>query len=213
MGVKERKAREFQRREEDILDAAYQLLTEMEPMQMTMEMMAEHAEIGRGTIYKHFKSKDEIYAHLILRRRKDLLRRMRTVAKEGIERLPRLVRSYLGYCLEDPIAYTVHRRCEHHCSRSNLGEDLIDALKTQQDEKNDLIAAIMRDALGENIGRESSSDYCNYAVWGMLRGAVDGMVENWFDDPIMDPKEYCRIVEHMLLDGILPRSDRDPEIG
>ena len=53
MGVKERKAREFQRREADILDAAYHLLTTMEPMQMTMEMVAEQAEIGRGTIYKH----------------------------------------------------------------------------------------------------------------------------------------------------------------
>ena len=155
------------------------------------------------------KSKDEIYAHLIIRRRNLLIERMKTVASDGVEGIPRLIRSYLDYCLADPIAYTVHRRCEHNCSRANLGKDLIDALRKQQVEKNDVIATIMQDALGKNITKESAPVYSDYAAWGMLRGAVDGMMENWFDDPIIDPKKYCQIVERMLLDGILPRSDRD----
>ena len=83
MGVKERKARDFKRREEEILAAAYELLTDLEPIQMTMEMIAEKAEIGRGTIYKHFKSKDDIYVHLILRRREQYIVKLNEIAKDS----------------------------------------------------------------------------------------------------------------------------------
>ena len=66
MGIAERKAREFKRREEEILQASYDLFLEKGIENVTIEMIANEAEIGKGTIYKHFKSKHEILAWLFL---------------------------------------------------------------------------------------------------------------------------------------------------
>ena len=66
MGIHERKEREFQRREQEILNAALELFTSDEWQTATIEQIAQRAEIGKGTVYKHFASKDEIYARLAL---------------------------------------------------------------------------------------------------------------------------------------------------
>jgi len=135
MGVKERKAREFKRREEEILTTAYKLLTRMEPVQMTMEMIAEQTEIGRGTIYKHFKSKDEIYAHLILRHRDTLNQRLKEIELTGNSGgVPQMIRAYMDYCLSDPVAFAIHKRCVNQYLKSNLSEELLGILNTQKDE-------------------------------------------------------------------------------
>lgn len=64
MSVLDRKAREFQRREEEILAAALALFGKDDWQSVTVEAIANRAEIGKGTVYKHFASKEEIYARL-----------------------------------------------------------------------------------------------------------------------------------------------------
>ncbi len=202
MGVKERKEREFKRREEEILETAHQLLCNMEPQKMTMELIAEKAEIGRGTLYKHFKSKDEIYAHLMLRRRKKFIQRLKDINQEEEEKILKLVRSYMEYCLIDPQDFAVHKRCEQHCLRSNLGQHIINALDAQQNEKIKLIDQILQTAIGKNTVNTDDLSYYICAGWGMQRGAIDALLENRFGDVIQNRDKYFKTVEQMLLGGL-----------
>ncbi len=66
MTIIERKEREFKRREEDILAAALSLFNRDDWQSVTIDQIADKAEIGKGTVYKHFESKDEIYARLVI---------------------------------------------------------------------------------------------------------------------------------------------------
>ncbi len=111
MGIKERKERDFKRREEEVIRISYQLLKEMEPQQMTMELIAEKLEISSGTIYKHFKSKDEIYAILMLRRGDKFDDRLDEILREGNCGLHELIRAYLGYCFDDLADYRIIKSC------------------------------------------------------------------------------------------------------
>ena len=64
MGLKERREREREERKRQILDAARSLLFE-EGMQATsVNKIANSAELGVGTIYFYFASKEEIFAAL-----------------------------------------------------------------------------------------------------------------------------------------------------
>ena len=65
MGISERREREFQRREGEILDAALELFSADDWQSVTIDQIARRAEIGKGTVYLHFASKDEIYARSI----------------------------------------------------------------------------------------------------------------------------------------------------
>ena len=73
MSIQERKAREFNRRESEILNAALALFGRADWELVTVEEISRKAEVGKGTIYKHFESKDEIYARLALEFNRKLL--------------------------------------------------------------------------------------------------------------------------------------------
>jgi AcrR family transcriptional regulator len=77
MTVLERKEREFKRREEDILAAALSLFNRDDWQTVTIDQIAAKAEIGKGTVYKHFSSKDEIYAKLVVEFHQSILAGLR----------------------------------------------------------------------------------------------------------------------------------------
>ena len=67
-----RKAQEFRQREQEILDAALILFLEQGEDRVTVENIADRVGIGKGTIYKHFETKNQIYLLLMLRYEEDL---------------------------------------------------------------------------------------------------------------------------------------------
>lgn len=75
MVATQRKLQEFERREADILSAALELFSGENWESVTVVQIADRAGIGKGTVYKHFASKDEIYARLALDFFYGLLRR------------------------------------------------------------------------------------------------------------------------------------------
>jgi len=66
MGIKERREREKNERRESILRAAIQVYDREGYHAITMEKIAEEAELSRATLYLYFKTKDEIFIHAIL---------------------------------------------------------------------------------------------------------------------------------------------------
>ena len=64
MSAKERRERERELRREQILDAARGLLLKKGMAAISMNMIARKAELGVGTLYLYFKSKEELFAEL-----------------------------------------------------------------------------------------------------------------------------------------------------
>ena len=64
MGLKERRKREREARRNQILDAARALLFEKGLHATSINQIAKQAELGVGTIYFYYKSKEEIFADL-----------------------------------------------------------------------------------------------------------------------------------------------------
>ena len=79
MSTHDRKAREFERRGQDILATALALFESDEWEQVTVDQIAQAAEVGKGTIYKHFASKDDIYAHLAIDFQRGILQKFAAV--------------------------------------------------------------------------------------------------------------------------------------
>ncbi len=68
MGTRERRAREFQQREKQMLDLATDLLLEQGRDAITMERLAEKSEYAKGTLYKHFSCREDLLCALTTRR-------------------------------------------------------------------------------------------------------------------------------------------------
>jgi len=67
MGIKERKNRERERRQQQIMVAAKRVFSQKGFGKATMEDIAREAELSPGTLYLYFKNKDELFSSLSLR--------------------------------------------------------------------------------------------------------------------------------------------------
>lgn len=65
MGTRDRKAREKIARREAIVKAAREVFAEKGLLASTIDDVARRAEVAKGTIYLHFKSKEEIFTALM----------------------------------------------------------------------------------------------------------------------------------------------------
>jgi AcrR family transcriptional regulator len=153
MGVTERKEREFKRREEEILSAALALFKGDDWQSVTVEQIADRAEIGKGTIYKHFASKDEIYARLVMEYQRTGIEKLRRIdpSLDVIQRL----RAIIAVTFEQNLAAQEYQRLVQYSSRDDfrngLSEQSRAALQRQDDEFFALISAVLEDGVKQSI--------------------------------------------------------------
>ncbi len=100
MGVKERRAREEKARLAAILVAAENIFSEHGYYQARMDDIAEAAELAKGTLYYYFKSKDEIFLHLLERESRRVYEEIqKRISEESsfLEALAEALEFYLEY--------------------------------------------------------------------------------------------------------------------
>ncbi len=114
-----RKVREFRRREQEILDTALKLFLEQGEDSVTVEMIADAVGIGKGTIYKHFKSKAEIYLRLMLDYERDLNELLHSADVDKDKEA--LSRAYFEFRMRDPQRYRLFDRLEEKVVKGQSG--------------------------------------------------------------------------------------------
>ncbi len=65
MSISERKEREKESRRQEILKAAQRVFFRNGFEKTAMEMVAEECQLAKGTLYRYFKSKEELYVSLV----------------------------------------------------------------------------------------------------------------------------------------------------
>ncbi|MDH5751785.1 MAG: TetR/AcrR family transcriptional regulator [Deltaproteobacteria bacterium] len=113
MGIAERREREFRQREQSILQAALGLVGSTPWAEITIDRIAEQAEIGKGTVYKHFRSKEEILAKLRVGCSLELLEKLKQVdpALGPIPRLKESIKIHLRTIYEDSRQFSLWQQC------------------------------------------------------------------------------------------------------
>lgn len=113
-----RREREFLRREREILDNALALFNRDDWESVTVEQVARETDIGKGTVYKHFESKDEIYARLALEFHANLIEALRAVepALPVLERIREMIR----VAWESHMSSVEYHRVVMYCLRDDF---------------------------------------------------------------------------------------------
>jgi len=148
MGVRDRKAREFQHRESDLLQAALALANRDDWQTVTIDQIAQKAEIGKGTVYKHFASKDDIYARLAIDFHRLVLRRLRAIdSGPAIDRL----RQVLGVFWEVYSTHTEYQRVVEYCERPDFKRLVGDDTRRQMQELEASFATVIHEIVKQGI--------------------------------------------------------------
>jgi AcrR family transcriptional regulator len=117
----DRKQREFERREEDLLDTALELFSQPNWESVTIDQIAKAADVGKGTIYKHFASKDELLFRLMLQFYRGLLQAFHQEFGEDEDILQRFRRVF-EYALRYHLLRREYRYIVEYCNRIDFKE-------------------------------------------------------------------------------------------
>jgi AcrR family transcriptional regulator len=97
-------------RVERVLDSAAELLVRWGYQRVTIDDVARHAGIGKGTVYLHFRSKDALFLTVLMRVHRDFVERMADrMAADPREVLPsRMMRHVYEEMAADPVARSLY---------------------------------------------------------------------------------------------------------
>lgn len=184
------KAQEFRRREEEILQKAQELFIEHGEDKVTVEMIADGVGIGKGTIYKHFETKDEIYLRLMLRY-EDQLGEVFDQLEEGDGKdRTRLAKEYFGFRMKNPEKYALFDRLEHKLTSNNSCPELVEKLHETRASNLDRLEKIIRARIAEGKLQDVPPKYHILAAWALVHGAVALYHSKFYSEFIDDQDDF-----------------------
>lgn len=180
-----RKVREFRRREQEILDTALQLFLDQGEDSVTVEMIADAVGIGKGTIYKHFETKNEIYLLLMLRYEEDLAGVFQTISDDDDKE--RLAREYFRFRISDPRRYQLFDRLENKVIKDHALPELVDKLHRIREANFARLTDIVKARIAEGSLEDVDPIYHICSAWALAHGAV-ALMESPFYQKLIDDK-------------------------
>lgn len=190
-----REKRKLQLREE-ILDVALELFAEKDFYAVTMQEVANRAEVGVGTLYNFFGSKEDLYEYLVLEHAHNLITALRELLAEGGDDTWAVVRNYvtMGWrLLSSDLRVLKLYLAVTQGSRFSVRIRLEPKMKEEFDLLTKDLAILMERASEEKLFRPV--DGRNLAL--MLQGISHSFFVDWLQNP--DPAAVDRNVE-MILD-------------
>lgn len=206
-----RKVREFRRREQEILAAALRLFLDQGEDSVTVEMIADDVGIGKGTIYKHFKSKAEIYLRLMLDYERDLSELLHS---ESIEKdREALAREYFAFRMSDPERYRLFDRLEEKVVKTNQMPELIEELHGIRASNFNHLTGVIQQRIDEGKLEDVPAYFHYCAAWALVQGAMSMYHSPFWQDVIEDKEGYMQFLTDIgvrMGNRIKRRRDVDP---
>ena len=176
MGIKERREREKNKRRNSILKAAIQVYDEEGYHAITMEKIAETAELGRATLYLYFKTKDEIFIHAILsysdflRQRLENLYANRAEIKDNL--LESLWLTFIEFYEKDRKSFNATLYF-HQCEMiRNMPKNLWVLLDRSGSQIYSYLSRIMAYGIKQGVFRDCSAKTLAEVVWTSFVGII-----------------------------------------
>ncbi|ONG38954.1 TetR family transcriptional regulator [Alkanindiges hydrocarboniclasticus] len=186
---------QFRAREALIFDVAERLLLESGEMGMTLDALALELDLAKGTLYKHFQSKDELYLLLIIRNEQALLDMVRDNQGDFQARLV----FYMLHHLHHPERTVLFHQIEERLSAGAQGLGILfNQLYRIRKQRLRLIIGITDNYLK---GINSSMPVRDYlaAIWSITQGAAS-MLNSSFYQRYLGSRDTFRVavIDQML---------------
>ena len=174
MGLKERREREREERKRQILDAARSLLFEQGLQGTSINKIANSAEIGVGTIYFYFTSKEEIFAALQeegIDLLYDKIKKSLVRVNRPEDRLKTIARVYFDFSRENKDYFDII-----NYFLSSPGVLFSENLKGQIDQRGNRVISLLVSAVEAGIAsgdfREVDARKFAMMFWAALHGLI-----------------------------------------
>jgi len=164
----------FLAREQRIIDAAVELFLEESIDRITVSKIALRAGIGKGTVYKHFLTKNEILIRIIL----DYERNITQSLTKGIKRAEEgdsgaAAKSYFEARLENPKLDRLIQQLEDRLVESGDVADQVEELHKLRRSNENALAGLITKLIDRGVLEDVPAYFHYLACWALAQGAVE----------------------------------------
>lgn len=155
----------YKERQQQILRVAESLL--LENQNFTLDEIAKELDLAKGTLYKHFASKNELLMHLIIENESNVL----AISKQYSNNIQEYIPRYMLYHLNDPKKAIILHQIEEQLTMTVIHSNAtFDELYQIRQERIMAIRDMIEQYLKEMNYEISIRDYSSY-VWSLTFGA------------------------------------------
>lgn len=159
-------------REQQIIDAADRVLTEVGAHDFTIDKVVAHLDVAKGTIYKYYKSKDDILAEMSVKALRVLLDYFKKAEKkesEPLAALREMILAFYKYYLKYPRYFELFLYME----RPDFNSDTQNYLNISLQIKNYFTDYLVKCQTAGFIKKDIDPSYCTYIIWGSCMGLMN----------------------------------------
>jgi AcrR family transcriptional regulator len=187
-----------------ILNAAIHVFARKGFVNTKMIDIAKEAQVGKGTIYEYFRSKEEVFAgtfFLVFEDIQNVIKKIRDEITDPIDQLREILSRIVIPFLESENDYAaimmdywaegVRRKNSEMISLLNLNE-LYDNIR-------EMISSLLKSGAKRGVFRDI--DYHHTAA--IIMGAIDGVMLQWIIDPDrVNPRHAINMLMEIITKGI-----------
>jgi len=176
VGIRERKAREKERRRQQIIVAAKRVFSQKGFNKATMEDIADEAELSPGTLYLYFKNKEELYASLSLRILQYLGIRVEHVHRDAgpgpEEKLEALIEAMYDVYDFDPLTIINMFHLQSSETLKNLSSELMSQIEDLSRQSINDIARIFEEGIKAGLFIKAHPIALADIFWSLFSGVI-----------------------------------------
>lgn len=197
-----RKARDFEKREQEILSIALRQFGDDDRESVTVAQIAREAGIAKGTMYLHFSSKHEIYARLALDFYRSLLQTLtEPVEGNAVEQLRQIIVSAFDFHLKRPAYRRVTQFCERDDFRHAVNTRITSELDKIEQQIEQTVCAVLTRGIEQKLFEACQPDQLILCLQCTFQGALTRYWRNRHNEQSA-PDEFVEMVTHYMLDTI-----------
>jgi AcrR family transcriptional regulator len=176
MGLEERRRREKENRKQAILKAARKLFFEKGFKAVTVDNIAQKAELSKGSVYLYFKSKEEIYTHILLNDIEKFHRKINDslhFEDRASDTLKRLANIYIDFFLNEKELFRIFMAFMLNTDHMNLPDGLHNSAINMTNKTVTVFEKVFQDGIEKGEFPPSTNLRQNRnALWGLLNGVI-----------------------------------------
>jgi AcrR family transcriptional regulator len=176
MGLLERREKEKNSRRQKILESARTLFFAEGFKNVTVDKIAKVSELGKGSIYLYFNSKEEIYAQILLNDIEKFNQQVSTLfdqKKSAAVLLTEFSCFYADFFLNDPELFRILMTYMLRPDQMNLSEELNPQIINANARSVDAIGKILQSGMqSKEFPVKFDLKLNQNAIWGTLNGII-----------------------------------------
>lgn len=176
MGSERRREREREQRRSTILRSARKEFFDKGFRAVTVDSIARRAELSKGAIYLYFKSKEEIYAQILLRdidKFHDRVESLLDTARSAADNLRNFAEVYAAFFISDRELFRIFMNFMIQHNPVNFTPNINDHIVKSTNQTIAIIEQILQ--MGVESGEFPGClnvRVCRNALWGLLNGII-----------------------------------------